>query len=148
MVVNVAVNDMFIHGLKHCRLYNTWCRIKSKCYNKNNDHYKYYGKRGIKLCDEWLSDPVAFYNWSMENGYQDNLTIDRIDVNGNYEPNNCRWVDQKTQVRNRRNSRYITYKGETKTIMEWCEILNLKYRTVHKRIYKLNWSIEKALETK
>ena len=145
VVVNVVVSNVFIHGLRHTRLYSTWCRIKRKCYNPNDDHYKYYGARGIKVCDEWLNNPKAFYNWSMENGYQNNLTIDRIDVNGNYEPNNCRWVDMSTQVRNRRNTIYLTYKGETKPLMEWCEILHLKYGTIKRRYYK-GWDAVKILE--
>lgn len=79
------------------------------------------------------------------NGYNERLTIDRIDVNGDYEPNNCRWVDVKTQIRNRRNTWYITYKGKTKPLMEWCEILNLNYNTVQSRLNH-GWSIEKALK--
>ncbi len=145
VAVHVAVIDMFIHGLKHSRIYNTWCRMKQKCYNSKDDHYKYYGERGIKVCDEWLNDPIVFYNWSMENGYNDNLTIDRIDVDGNYEPSNCRWATQKQQVRNRRNTIHLTYKGQTKPLAEWCEILNLNYGTIKRRLYK-GWDIVKVLE--
>lgn len=86
-----------------------------------------------------------FYDWSINNGYKEGLTIDRIDVNGNYEPNNCRWISQKQQTRNRRNTKYITYKGEFKPLAEWCEIYNINYNKVYSRLYR-NWSIEKALE--
>lgn len=89
---------------------------------------------------------MAFYNWAMNNGYQENLTIDRIDTNGNYEPLNCRWRDKKAQARNTRRNNNITIKGETRCLSEWCEILNLNYNTIHDRIYKLGWSIEQALE--
>lgn len=83
----------------------------------------------------------------MTHGYKDGLTIDRINVDGNYEPDNCRWVDRKTQQRNRRNTKYVTYKGETKPLAEWCELLSLNYNTIIQRLCRLNWSIEKALFT-
>lgn len=89
---------------------------------------------------------MNFYNWSIDNGYDDNLTIDRINVNGNYEPNNCRWVVLKKQARNRRNNKFFTYKGEAHCLSEWCEILGLRYGTVMQRINALNWSISQALE--
>lgn len=120
--------------------------MKDRCYNKNNKRYPDYGGRCITICDEWLNDFMSFYNWSIENGYNENLTIDRIDNNSSYKPSNCRWVDHKTQVRNRRNTKLFTYNGRTKPLAEWCEIQNLKYNIVSSRINKLNWPIEKALE--
>lgn len=134
------------HRQIHTRLYRIWSNMKDRCTNSNTPSYKNYGGRNIVVCDEWQADFMAFYNWAMNNGYQDDLTIDRIDVNGNYEPSNCRWRDKKAQARNTRRNNNITIKGETRCLSEWCEILNLNYNTIHDRIYKLGWSIERALE--
>lgn len=127
------------------RLYCIFGAVKSRCYNKNNKRYKDYGGRGIAVCDEWKDDFMSFYNWAILNGYKDTLTIDRIDVNGNYEPSNCRWVTPKQQARNRRSNRNYTINGETHCLKEWCEIVGLNYRTVQYRINILNQNIERAL---
>ena len=95
------------HNLRYTRLYRIYYGMRARCYNPKTRAYKYYGERGITICDEWLSDFTNFYEWSINNGYSDDLTIDRIDVNGNYEPSNCRWVDMKTQVHNRRTSKSV-----------------------------------------
>lgn len=110
---------------KDKRIYETWTGMKDRCYCSTDKSYNHYGKRNIKACEDWLESFINFYNWSLNNGYKDNLTLDRIDVNGNYEPLNCRWVEQKTQQRNRRNNVLITYKNETHCISEWAEILGL-----------------------
>lgn len=133
------------HDKSDTRLYNIWTLMKSRCYNKNNRAYPNYGGRGIIVCSEWLHDFMAFYNWSMSNGYDDNLTIDRIDVNGNYEPSNCRWADRKQQNRNTRKNRMYTINGVTKCLQYWCDYYKLNRSTVCNRLNK-NWSIEKALE--
>ena len=133
------------HGKTNTRLYHTWNNIKARCYNHKNKRYENYGARGIVMCDEWKKDFQVFYDWATNSGYKDNLQIDRIDVNGNYEPNNCRWVDVKTQQRNKSNNKLYTLNGETKCLSEWCEILNLKYWTVRMRLYR-GWSVERALE--
>lgn len=136
---------MIKHRKSNTKLYKVYHHIKDRCYNKNDKRYKDYGERGIYMCSEWLDDFMNFYNWSMNNGYNDNLTIDRIDNNKGYSPNNCRWVDRKTQQQNRRNCIYYTINGETHCLKEWCEILNLNYSTVQVRVYR-GWDVKKALE--
>lgn len=133
------------HGLCGTRLYKTWKSIKQRCYRPKDVNYKNYGGRGITMCNEWKRDPQAFYDWAMSHGYNNTLTIDRIDVNGNYEPNNCRWSTVKQQARNRRSNKYYTINGETRCLSEWCEIYNLSYKAVCSRLYH-GYSIEQALE--
>lgn len=114
------------HGQCGTRLYNIFRGMKKRCYNKNcKDFYK-YGGRGITVCDEWKDSFQAFYDWSIANGYFDNLTIDRIDNNKGYSPDNCRWVDIKTQSNNTRKNVFLTYNGETMTLAEWGE--KIKYK--------------------
>lgn len=125
-----------IHGKSNTRLYRTYKHMKERCYNKNDKRYKWYGRRGITICKEWLNDFQAFYDWAISNGYNDTLTIDRIDVDGNYEPDNCRWVDMKTQANNRRSNVYLTYNGKTQTMVEWSKELNIPYRTLQDRYKK------------
>lgn len=127
------------HGKTYTRLYRVYCGMKGRCYTKHNSSYPNYGGRGIKVCDEWLHDFMAFYNWALSNGYNDKLQIDRIDVNGNYEPNNCRWVDRKCNCNNKRNNVLLTYKGETMSMMEWARKLNLNYDMLRRR-KNLGWS--------
>lgn len=124
-----------LHGGKHEHLYQIWCGMKQRCCNPNNKNYARYGGRGIIICEEWLNDYSAFRKWSMENGYEDNgeLSIDRIDNNGNYEPSNCRWTNVIVQANNRRSNVLITHNGKTQTLREWSEetgicMDNLYYR--------------------
>lgn len=112
------------HGKTHTRLHVIWTSMKGRCYSEHYDSYYNYGGRGIKVCDEWLDDFMNFYNWAMANGYNDTLTIDRIDNDLGYSPENCRWVTTKEQARNRRTCVYLTVDGETKTVAEWAEITN------------------------
>lgn len=133
--------------LEHQRILRIRRCMIERCECPNNNNYKYYGGKGITVCEEWRNDPLSFYDWSIENEYSDELSIDRIDPNGNYEPNNCRWANQKTQNRNKKNSVLINYKNQSKTLSEWCEILKLPYETIWYRIYKMNMDIDKAFTT-
>lgn len=135
-----------VHGMTGTRLYRIWCGMRQRCNNPKTICYKNYGGRGIKVCKEW-EDFMTFYDWSMKNGYENSLTIDRIDVNGNYEPSNCRWVNQKVQNNNTRKNHYLTYKGITKTMSEWSDITGIPYYTLRGRINTYHWSTEEALET-
>jgi hypothetical protein len=135
------------HGESNTRLYKIWTDIKKRCYRETFWAYSRYGGRGITLCQEWHDYPT-FRDWCMSNGYAENLTIDRINNDGNYEPNNCRWVDRKTQSNNKSNVRTITYNGETKTIAQWAETLGINYQTLYNRIFDYNIPIEEALTNK
>lgn len=127
-----------IHGMTNTRLYKIWENIQSRCFNPKHDAFHKYGGRGIKVCDEWLKfEP--FMQWALTHGHKNNLTIDRIDVNGNYEPNNCRWTTPKIQARNTRFNHNITYKDETHCISEWAEILDIPRSTLFYKLKKNNW---------
>nr|DAI30801.1 MAG TPA: PVL ORF-50-like family [Caudoviricetes sp.] len=134
------------HGRCGTRLYQIWNSMKKRCMCVNDKSYKYYGDRGITVCDEWLHDFQAFYDWAMANGYKDSLTIDRIDVSGNYEPSNCRWVSRKVQMNNTRQNHHLTYNGKTQTIAQWADELNIKHATISIRL-KRGKTIEEALRT-
>lgn len=132
------------HGKTGTRIHNIWRSMKRRCYTKSHIEYKRYGARGIIVCDEWNNDFEKFYEWSMKNGYNDNLSIDRIDVNGNYEPSNCRWVTMKEQQNNRRNNHCITYCGKTMTTKQFSEKYNMNYSTLITRLSR-GWSVEKII---
>lgn len=134
------------HGMKHTRLYNTWCNIKQRCYGIDCKNYKNYGARGIKVCDEWLNDFMCFYNWAMDNGYNNELTIDRVDVNGNYEPSNCRWATMTEQANNKTTNHYVLYKGAKMTVKQLSDKYGIAYRTLLCRINR-GWDVEKAVNT-
>lgn len=135
-----------IHGETKTRLHNIWVGMKTRCYIKNHHSYKYYGARGIVVCDEWKNDYIAFATWARNNGYKDNLSLDRIDVNGNYTPENCRWTDRKTQANNKRNNVYLTVNGETHTRTEWAKKMGISESIIFVRQQK-GWSDEKAVLT-
>lgn len=132
------------HGCYGTRLYWIWAKMKSRCMNYKDKYFADYGGRGITVCDEWLKFE-DFQDWAMANGYTDELTIDRIDVNGNYEPSNCRWATRMEQTANRRVSRCITFDGKTKTISQWAAEYGLNYYTLYSRV-KRGWPIEEALQ--
>lgn len=123
------------HGMFGTRIYNTWSSMIQRCTNPHNAKYKNYGGRGISVCKQWSDSFETFYKWSIDNGYSDNLTIDRIDVNGNYEPANCRWAGIVDQENNRTNNVLITIDGVTKTRTEWCRINGIRPQTACQRVF-------------
>lgn len=133
---------------RNSRLYRSvWNKIFQRCYNRNNRDYKNYGGRGIKVCDEWR-DFIVFRNWANANGYDETApygacTLDRIDVNGDYGPNNCRFVNLTMQCRNKQYNHFVSYKGETKTISEWAEITGISANALYNR-FNRGWSAERA----
>ncbi len=135
-------------------LWNVWYAMKRRCYCENDNEFHNYGARGITVCDEWRDDFNAFYEWAMANGYSgkkannDNfLSLDRINVNGNYEPINCRWATIKQQALNKRNNCHVNLNGEVVTIKEASEILNLDYSKLYNVLYKNGFDLERALES-
>ena len=137
----------YSHGLCKTRLYRIWCAMLTRCSNSEFTEFDRYGGRGIKVCDEW-QEFLPFYEWAMANGYADNLTIDRIDNDGDYRPGNCRWATRSEQNNNTKKNHYITYNGKTHTIAEWSRITGIKYGTLINRINNLKWDAEKSLTTK
>lgn len=133
---------MFKHGKTNTRIYKIWHCMRQRCNNPNYYEAHLYYERGIKICPEW-DNFENFYKWAMENGYKENLSIDRIDVNGNYEPSNCRWATDIEQANNRRNNHYLVYNGEKHTLSEWARIINMNLGTLKSRL-KLGWSVEEA----
>lgn len=133
------------HGKTRTRLYKIWLGIKTRCYNSKTEGFKWYGNLGVTMCDEWRTNFESFYDWSMSHGYSENLTIDRINSTGNYEPNNCRWVTWKEQENNRCNNHRIDFNGEVHTLTEWSEILGISVKTLSRRIVDKKWPIARAL---
>lgn len=118
------------HGLSNSRLWRCYHNMRTRCYWTRSKEYKYYGERGIKVCDEWINPETGFetfYAWAMKNGYKEDLTLDRINTNGNYEPSNCRWVDLYTQANNKRTTRYVSVNGEVDTVARWSRALGVSY---------------------
>lgn len=133
------------HGISdHHPLYVAWINLKHRCFNENDTQYKRYGGRGITVYEGWVHDFRAFYDWSLENGWREGLTIDRINNDGNYEPSNCRWVERKVQNSNRSSNVWICFEGEHHTLQQWSTITGIKAPTIAKRI-KSGWSVEDAL---
>lgn len=124
-----------IHGLYKTKLYRKWEKMKTRCYNKNNNFYKDYGGRGITVCEEWKNDFKAFYDWSLEHGYKEGLSIDRIDVNGDYCPANCRFTDIKTQNRNKRNNIMVEYHGNQVCLKDAAELSEINRNTLQHRYH-------------
>ena len=126
------------------RLHKIWASMHERCEYQKHKHYKDYGGRGIVVCEEW-KEYLSFAKWAFKNGYRDNLSIDRIDVNGNYEPSNCRWITMKEQLNNKRSNRLVEYQGITYTLTQLADKVGLNKTTLKERL-NLGWSIEDAVE--
>lgn len=127
------------------RLYRTWMGMHNRCYNHNHDRFKWYGGKGISICDEW-HEFISFRAWALSNGYTDELTIDRIDADRNYCPDNCKWVDMKVQANNRSNNRILQYRDKQYTATQLAEAHGLSPHTVFNRL-KLGWDVDQIVET-
>jgi hypothetical protein len=144
--VNKGQIKHLTHGHSKTRIYKIWVDMKRRCNKTTRKDYEHYGGRGITFCPEW-ENFEPFYEWSMANGYRDDLTLDRINNDENYEPSNCRWVNFKAQANNTSRNHHLTYKGETKNISQWAEEYGLSYGLLRDRIVVLGWDVEKALTT-
>lgn len=132
------------HGMTKTRLYRLWQRMRERCYLKTKDGYDRYGGRGITVCPEWMDSFEAFRDWAIANGYRDDLTLDRMDNDGPYSPENCRWSTIVEQANNKSTSRLITYGGRTQTLAQWAHEIGIGRDTLRHRI-ESGWSIERAL---
>lgn len=135
------------HGLSNTKEYKIWSAIKSRCYNSNNKSYADYGGRGIKMCDEWKNSFESFYDWVSKTRDSTEKSIDRIDNDKDYSPENCKWSTHKEQTNNRRICHQFTHNGKTQSLSLWCDELGLDYKRTHNRIFKLGWSFEKSIST-
>lgn len=141
-----CMHHKYSHGQSDTRLYHIWRTMKARCVDPNSRKYHAYGGRGITICEEWLNDFPSFYVWAIANGYRDDLTIDRIDNDGNYCPENCRWATPKEQANNTRTNRLLQYNGEKHTVSEWADITGIAKKAIYRRLYR-GWSVAKALTT-
>lgn len=141
-----ATQRNYKHGGFGTRLYEIWRQMHRRCYGKNTKAYQDYGGRGITICEEWR-EFGPFKEWALANGYTENLTIDRIDVNGDYCPENCRWATMKQQANNRRSAHYVSYGDETHTVSEWADIYAVDQRKLWQRLNKKGWMLAPALES-
>ena len=132
------------HGGRRTRLYNIWSSMKQRCYNHHNIRFANYGGRGIGICDEWRQNFAAFREWAMAHGYDDTLSIDRIDNDRGYSPDNCRWADALTQGNNQRTNRLLTAAGQTHTLSEWARLTGIGACTIFQRL-RLGWSVARAV---
>lgn len=135
----------FKHGKIHTRLYRIWANMKTRCYNHKSNKRLDWQNKGIVVCEEWKNDFKAFYDWAITNGYKDNLTLDRIDNNGNYEPSNCRWATYSDQNNNKNCVPKYKYKGTVFQQYETEKLFGIKRTTFQRRIYS-GMSVEEAIE--
>lgn len=141
-----SVKSIRTHGKSETRLYSIWKDMVNRCYNSKTKVFHHYGGRGISVTKNWKNDFLSFETWANGNGYLECLTIDRINNDGNYEPNNCRWATMKQQLNNRRGNVFIEVDGIRKTKSEWSDCTGIPYDTIRWRL-RLGWSAEKAIKT-
>jgi hypothetical protein len=141
--VELAISRSTTHGQYGTPLYRVWNSMKQRCENPKTERYERYGGRGIKVCEEWL-DFNCFFEWSMDNGYAEGLTLDRIENNSDYEPSNCRWTTVVKQMNNRSTNHFLTYDNKTMTIADWGRETGINPAAINKRLRR-GWAIEKAL---
>ncbi len=140
------------HLQSYTRLYRVWAAMKQRCYNPNSSSYNAYGGRGITVCDDWIDDFVPFYEWAMTNGYNPDAprgecTIDRIDNDKGYSPDNCRWISSEKQANNKQQTVWVEMNGEKKSLKQWCDIYQINYGCVIHRIHSMGWDAIKAITT-
>lgn len=151
IVKKILIKRNTNHNLSNHRIYSIWTDMKKRCFNKKRPNYNNYGGRGIMVCNEWKNDFLSFYNWSLQNGYKDNLTIDREDNDGNYEPTNCRWANRNTQARNKRKLMITNtsgYKGVTlkKETNKWNSFIMINNKRIHLGYFKDKLDAAKAYD--
>lgn len=148
LIIDKLVAMSTTHGGEGSALYSVWHTMKSRCLNPSTDSFKSYGGRGITICPEWLNDFAAFRDWAESNGYRSGLQIDRRDVNGNYTPDNCRWLTPRANGNNRRNNVMLTAFGEIKTMSQWSDDPRcaVSYATLKERVGRRHWDHEKAIK--
>lgn len=137
-------NLIYRHGFSRTKIYHIWTSMKQRCFNEKAKVYSYYGERGITMCEEW-KDFETFKEWAVNNGFKNGLSIERKNVNGNYEPSNCSWIPRNKQAENTRNARIINYNGEELHLNRWAIKLNINYNTLTKRL-RSGWSIVRAFD--
>lgn len=140
-----TINRHITHGKSSTKLYGVWKAMLERCYEPKTERYPIYGGRGIEVCDEWRKDFKVFYDWALSHGYSYGLTLDRIEVNGAYCPENCRWVTRIEQQNNMRTNHFVTFKGQTKTIAEWSRETGIDQHVLGGRI-RNGWSVERAMK--
>jgi len=138
-------NTNLKHGMYGTKIHNSWRGMRDRCRNVKHSYYEKYGGKGVTVCDEWLNSFESFRDWALVNGYEEGLSIDRIDNNGNYEPNNCRWSTRIEQANNTTNNRLIELFGSTKNLKQWCECFGFNYDKIRRRL-NLGWDKYEAFE--
>jgi hypothetical protein len=135
-----------MHGLSHTRIDNIYKGMVDRCHNPASYNYHKYGARGTTVCDEWMEDKTAFFKWAFANGYNETLTLDRIDNDKGYSPDNCRWSTYKAQANNKRNNRILEAFGQEKTMAEWADVFHISPSTIWARL-KYGWDVKRAIST-